>query len=164
MTPIDEVLKLVDVIKARFAERAAVNDAIGQESALVLSLLQPLPPFSGTFSPSRHPAIRHLDAALRPGDSSDPSILEAIHVIAFNLPWQYAYPERADSPRLQEKIAFAEIIGPDAPFRSDHVCLGVTLIGPDTFYPPHRHPATELYLVVAGEATWTAGKASHIES
>jgi len=56
---------------------------------------------------------------------------------------------------LGQNIAFAEIIGPAAPFRSDSVCLGLTLIGPETLYPVHRHPAIELYYVVAGIATWT---------
>jgi gentisate 1,2-dioxygenase len=56
---------------------------------------------------------------------------------------------------LGQNIAFAEIVGPAAPFRSDSVCLGLTLIGPETLYPAHRHPAIELYYVVAGIATWT---------
>jgi len=29
------------------------------------------------------------------------------------------------------------------------------LIGPQTLYPKHRHPAIELYHVVAGTAAWT---------
>ena len=36
--------------------------------------------------------------------------------------------------------AVAQIVGPLAPFRSNTVCLGLTLIAADSFYPPHRHP------------------------
>jgi hypothetical protein len=49
---------------------------------------------------------------------------------------------------------------PEAPHVSERVCLGLTLIGPNTFYPPHRHPAIELYYVVIGEATRTANESS----
>lgn len=52
-------------------------------------------------------------------------------------------------------MAFAEIIGPEAPYRSPSVCIGLTLIGPGTLYPLHLHPAIELYLVAAGTAIWS---------
>jgi quercetin dioxygenase-like cupin family protein len=37
--------------------------------------------------------------------------------------------------------------------------LGFTLIAPHTNYPAHAHPAIELYLVVAGAASWRLGDA-----
>jgi len=52
-------------------------------------------------------------------------------------------------------MAWAEIVGPpESLFHSDHVCFGLTLIGPHTHYPAHTHPAVELYQVVAGTAQW----------
>ncbi|MDR0440385.1 MAG: AraC family ligand binding domain-containing protein, partial [Candidatus Accumulibacter sp.] len=59
-------------------------------------------------------------------------------------------------PDIGERMAWAELVGPIAPFHSDEVCLGLTAIGPHLRYPPHRHPATETYLVVSGTASWTA--------
>ena len=79
----------------------------------------------------------------------------ALGPIAGRLPWRYGYAPRADAPDLGQRMAWAEIVGPAAPIRSDRVGFGLTFIGRDTFYPPHRHPAVELYGVVSGTALWT---------
>lgn len=54
-------------------------------------------------------------------------------------------------------MAWAEIIGPGAPLRHAALCLGFVLFAPETYYPPHAHPAVELYHVISGAALWTAG-------
>jgi quercetin dioxygenase-like cupin family protein len=46
----------------------------------------------------------------------------------------------------------------DAP----HCRVGFTLIAPNTFYPMHAHPATELYWIIAGHAEWSASGARRI--
>jgi quercetin dioxygenase-like cupin family protein len=43
--------------------------------------------------------------------------------------------------------------------RANGCCFGFTLIAPHTHYPAHAHPAIELYLVIAGAATWGLGDA-----
>ena len=82
------------------------------------------------------------------------------------LPWRYSYPPRpaesADAVDLAERIAFAEIIGPRAPLDAPGCRAGFTLIAPATFYPPHAHPAVELYLVIAGQAQWTTPGAERL--
>ena len=72
------------------------------------------------------------------------------------LPWRFSYAPRPDMPDIGERMAWAELVGPIAPFHSHRVCLGLTAIGPHLLYPPHYHPAVETYLVVSGTATWTA--------
>jgi mannose-6-phosphate isomerase-like protein (cupin superfamily) len=89
------------------------------------------------------------------------ALLDEILPIAPSLPWHYNYPLHKNLPELGQDIAFAEIIGPEAPFRSDSVCLGLTLIGKEILYPAHYHPAIELYYVVTGTATWTLNGISH---
>jgi quercetin dioxygenase-like cupin family protein len=75
------------------------------------------------------------------------------------LPWRYSYAPRADAPDIGSRMAWAELVGPIAPFKSDEVCLGLTAIGPGLLYPAHRHPAVETYLVLHAAARWTsAGK------
>jgi mannose-6-phosphate isomerase-like protein (cupin superfamily) len=150
------ILALIEVIKTHFQRRQAKSDTVTQEIAKVLSLLDPLPALVGTFQRNHHPSTRHLEAALFSGNASTTDLLAAIRPVAFDLPWRYSYAKRADAPGLEENMAFAEIIGPEAPFKSDRVCLGLTLIGPETLYPAHAHPAVELYYVAAGTATWTA--------
>ena len=147
---------LIGTIQTHFQRRKAIGDAVGKEATSVLSLLEQLPPLEGTFTRSYHPSTRHLGPAFEAGNASTADLIAAIRPIAFNLPWRYSYSKRDDAPRLEENIAFAEIIGPEAPFKSESVCLGLTLIGPDTLYPPHEHPAVELYYVAAGTATWIA--------
>ena len=135
--------------------RKATDDAVGREIQKILSLLQPLPALTGRFSKSSQAATRHIEPALRAGNESTQALLEAIGPVIRYLPWRYSYPPRNDRADLGQHIAFAEIVGPEAPFRSDRVCLGLTLIGPQTLYKMHRHPAIELYHVMAGTAAWT---------
>jgi len=155
-TNVLSILTLIGTIQAHFQRRQAANDVVAQEIARVLSLLTPLPELDGVFPRTRHPAARHLAAAFEAGNASTADLLAAIRAVARNLPWRYSYAKRDDAPGLEKNMAFAEIIGPEAPFQSDRVCLGLTLIGPKTFYPAHAHPAIELYYVAAGTATWTA--------
>jgi len=150
------ILQLIEAMKLRLNQRAVTSDDVGQEAARVLALLNPLPALTGTFPKSEHPSTSHLETAFADGDDAAAALLTAIRPVAFHLPWRYSYAKRSDAQGLEDNMAFAEIIGPEAPYASERVCLGLTLIGPNTFYPPHRHPAIELYYVVAGKATWTA--------
>jgi mannose-6-phosphate isomerase-like protein (cupin superfamily) len=158
------ILKLIATIRVHLQRRAATEDAVGREAAKVLSLLEPPPPLDGRFSGSRHPSTRHLNAALNAGDASTAALLAAVRPIAFDLPWRYSYAKRDDSPGLEDNVSFAEIIGPDAPFKSQQVCLGLTLIGPATLYPSHVHPAIELYYVASGTAAWIANGVTSLHS
>ena len=150
------IFNLIESIQTHFRRYPAREDAVGTEVARVLALLDPLPPLEGNFSRSAHPSIRHLDAAFKAGNDSTRELVNAIRPVAFDLPWRYSYSKRDDAPGLEENMAFAEIIGPEAPFKSQRVCLGLTLIGPGWLYPAHAHPAIELYYVAAGTATWGA--------
>ncbi len=149
-------LQLIGTIQAHLQRRTVTEDAVGKEAARVLELLEPLPPVDGPFSRSSHPSVRYLDAAMEAGNDSTVGLLDAIRPVAFELPWRYSYAKRDDAPGLENDMAFAEIIGPEAPYRSPSVCIGLTLIGPGTLYPLHSHPATELYYVAAGTAVWIA--------
>jgi len=152
----DSILRLIGAIKAQFRWPKVTDNAVKVEISKVLALLEPLPQLEGSFARSSHPSTRHLEAALEAGNASTADILGAIRPVAFDLPWRYSYAKRSDAPGLEDNMAFAEIIGPEAPFKSESVCLGLTLIGPETLYPPHAHPAIELYYVAAGTATWIA--------
>jgi quercetin dioxygenase-like cupin family protein len=78
------------------------------------------------------------------------------------LPWIYHYPLREADPYLSERVAFAELIGPDGPLRAPGARVGFTVMAERTFYPPHAHPAVELYLVLAGHAEWQASNRMRI--
>jgi len=149
-----EVLSLITAIRGTFAERSPSDDRVGREIRKVLAGLEKLPPATSGFSMSNHAVTRHIAAALRAGNESTAGLLDRIAAVSHFLPWTYRYPFRADAPGLGQSVAFAEIVGPKAPIASDRVCLGLTLLGPRTLYPSHRHPAIEIYYVAAGTAVW----------
>jgi quercetin dioxygenase-like cupin family protein len=151
----DGILALVAAIKASYLLHQSAEDAIDREIKTVLLLLDPLPNLTGSFVENNHPVIQNAAAAFDAETPSTAALAESIRPVIEFLPWRYSYPPRNDAPDLGEHIAFAEIIGPEAPFRSDSVCLGLTLIAPQTLYSAHRHPAVELYYVVTGTAAWT---------
>lgn len=147
---------LLAALRHRFEARPRQADEIADEIGRVSAVLDRLPSEPELPEPTLHPLTRHLAAALSLTAASAPVVAPTLVPIARLLPWRYGYRPRQDAPGLEEAMGWAEIVGPEAPFRSGEVCFGLTLIGPDTFYPPHRHPARELYHVLAGNAAWTA--------
>lgn len=145
---------LLSVLRRNFAQRGLIPGEAGAEALRISALLDELPPLSGVFTGNEHPATRHLSNALAVATGPTAKLLVAIRPAARDLPWRYSYEHRDDAPSLGESIAYAEIIGPDAPYRSKIFCLGLTLIAPESLYPLHRHPAVELYYVLSGTASW----------
>ena len=89
-------------------------------------------------------------------DGNNPAhgIIAAIAALHDRLPWFYHYPKPPDDPDLDQRVAFAELIGPGGPLANGNSLVGFTLMAPETFYPLHTHPAVELYMVVSGNAQW----------
>jgi mannose-6-phosphate isomerase-like protein (cupin superfamily) len=56
-----------------------------------------------------------------------------------------------------ENYGYVEIVGRGGLAVSDRVAAGLLLLGPETAYPPHAHPATEHYFVLNGTARWGLG-------
>ena len=132
------------------------DTATADEIALVkhfVARADPEPAF--ILETTRHPLIAHIAPAIAATAKRFPDLASALHRVAAGLPWRYGYGARADLPGLETRMGYAEIVGPAAPFRSKEVCLGVTLLAPQTVYPAHRHPAVELYRIVAGRPQWT---------
>ena len=161
-------LAAVEAIRGHFAERLAAHretPEITAELEQVLSLLATVD-FSQVdekhLHASDHPVIRQLrHVNVSRGESSTQAIFQAFLPHLETLPWRYSYTPRPDAPDIGERMAWAELVGPIAPFHSNKVCLGLTAIGPNLLYPLHRHPAVETYLVVSGTANWTANGVTH---
>lgn len=158
MTPTQPafIQDLVAAIISHYSQQKTVAGEIAGEVKNVAALLQSIPLPNRHFPLSRHPITKYIEDSLEHGNSSTLNLIQLLRPAMPFLPWRYSYSKREDAPDLGERIAFAEIIGPEAPFPSRTVCLGLTLIGPKTFYPAHHHPAIELYYVIAGTAEWTA--------
>jgi len=158
--PLSKIAEPIRSIRDHFERRQHIDDATGRELRHVLRELDLATPGGATVQGSGHSVIRHLEPALarRPGQLTD--VIDAFRPFFAGLPWRYSYASRADAPGLELNMGWAELVGPVAPFRSDTVCLGFTLIGPRINYPLHWHPAVEVYLVINGTAIWTAGQQS----
>ena len=160
-------LAAVDAIRAGFAARLAAGcetSAVAAEIKKVLDLLAGVD-FSRAdekhLQASGHPVIQQLqqvnaESSAESSASATSAIFRAFLPLLNALPWRYSYEPRADAPDIGARMAWAELVGPIAPFHSEVVCLGLTAIGPHLLYPAHRHPAVETYLVVSGTANWTA--------
>ena len=59
---------------------------------------------------------------------------------------------------LQNKV-YTEIIGPNGLLISETCRVGFLILGPDIYYPPHNHEATELYHTLSGQGAWQQGDA-----
>lgn len=126
------------------------------DTLLGLSLTDERP--QSPVRPFRLPACDFLEDALALGrNGPEGTIAGAISAIAPALRWTYSYPDDPRRPGLASSVAFAQIIGPQGLKRDDRRLLGLTLMAPETVYPPHTHPAIEFYLVIAGTALWQAG-------
>jgi mannose-6-phosphate isomerase-like protein (cupin superfamily) len=165
----DAALAAIGAIRSVFALRLAAGQespGLTTELANILRLLAEVD-FSDVspahLVPSRHPVISHLRGLTPPATdmaADDPTgasaIFRAFLPILADLPWRYSYKPRADAPDIGQRMAWAELVGPIAPFSSHHVCLGITAMDANLCYPAHRHPAVETYLVLHGTANWTA--------
>jgi mannose-6-phosphate isomerase-like protein (cupin superfamily) len=104
---------------------------------------------SGGYPPV--PILRTI-AGLHSRLPSARALLDAIRSKVEDLRW---YPAPSTVPsHVLNRLAAAELIGPDGECYSDRDRLGVFVMEAETDFPSHRHCASEFYAVVAGTATW----------
>lgn len=74
---------------------------------------------------------------------------------ALKAAWRQNPSYRAHPPSagFLDNYGYLECAGPDAPLRTSSLRLGLLLLGPDTLYPQHHHPAEEVYLPL-GPGRW----------
>jgi len=153
-----DVCAAVSALIAHYRARSQGDDAVAAELRSVLSLLPEIVPVqtADIHGDPGHSVSRFVDDALAPKLGTVSDVSDALRPIAAILPWRFSYAPRADLPGLENRMAWAEFVGPEAPIHSDKIGIGVTLIGPHTLYPAHFHPAVESYFVLSGTALWTA--------
>lgn len=145
---------LADLVRLLRGRLDRAEGRAAAEAAHVQALLDRASAQQTPYAATAHPLTRHLAAALAGLDRDAPEIAAALRPLAEGLPWRYGYAPRDDLPDLHRNMGWAEFVGPEAPFHSDEVCLGLTLIGPHAHYAGHSHPAVELYHVLTGAAEW----------
>ena len=74
------------------------------------------------------------------------------------------YVAAPPDPDFLRNYGYVVLAGPGGLVESERLALGFLLLGPQTHYPTHRHPAAEIYIVAAGPAEWRKGEDPwHIE-
>ncbi|OAM91408.1 dimethylsulfonioproprionate lyase family protein [Termitidicoccus mucosus] len=163
--PLSRAVTAIDVLRRHFecqiAIEADTDPMLSRELAGVLESLGAVDYRDGFLQPGAHPVARQFADPPHSADGTVVDALAAFLPLGEALPWRYGYTPRPDLPGLESRMAWAELVGPEAPFHSDRVCLGLTFIGPRVRYPEHAHPAVEVYFVLSGTALWTADGVTH---
>jgi hypothetical protein len=109
----------------------------------------------GSVEPRSQPVLRHLPTALRLGDPTTASVCALIDRLSPVLQWRCN--ESYTGADFLDGYAYCELVGPNGHRRHADIALGLLLLGPRVTYPPHAHPAAEIYAVIAGRAQWQQG-------
>ncbi len=73
------------------------------------------------------------------------------------LAWRQTYAADDFGPEFLLCYGWTELIGTRGPVPSHSLACGFLLLGPDLEYPRHYHTAEEIYVVLAGNASWRRG-------
>jgi quercetin dioxygenase-like cupin family protein len=85
------------------------------------------------------------------------SVVRTLVRTAGRLRWSQSYRVPAVSETFLRNYGWTELLGLTGPVASEHLAAGFLMLAPQTHYPPHRHQAEELYVLLAGRALWHQG-------
>jgi hypothetical protein len=72
--------------------------------------------------------------------------------------WRQTYTASEIGAAFLENYGYSEIVGLSGPLASERLACGFLLLGPETHYPRHGHEAEEVYIPLAGTASWQQGE------
>ena len=114
--------------------------------------------------PASQPVVAwHLRTACElSGESATPSraLADAVLTDAAMLRWLDIYEQYDDEPDMavfRRSYAYTTLIGPGGPLPCGELYMGISLQGPDIYYPPHAHRAVETYAIIGGTGDWKRG-------
>ena len=136
-------------------ELTAFFSAWPPDGAVRSSAVQPLAAHASARSVPVLQWLPHIAA----GDGFAADLLRCLVETAPLLAWRQTYGLTDVAADFLQRYAYTELVGPEAPLSSAHIACGFLLLGPDTFYPRHRHPAEEIYVTLSGNARWLQGDA-----
>ncbi|MEM6759161.1 MAG: dimethylsulfonioproprionate lyase family protein [Pseudomonadota bacterium] len=76
-----------------------------------------------------------------------PDLVHAVLAAAPHMLWRGTYD---DSAPFMERWGCFTVLGEGGPFVASRLRVFVVYMPPGLYYPSHRHPAEEIYLVIAG--------------
>ena len=72
--------------------------------------------------------------------------------------WTEFYEENEWNKSFLPAFAAGEGTGSDGRLQHDGFILGLFILGPDTYYPEHAHPAEEFYIILTGSPEFRKGE------
>ena len=91
-------------------------------------------------------------------------LFEAARNTVDHVRWTDFYEEDSWSRSFLDEFANGEGIGPDGALYHSEIILGLFILGPETFYPAHAHPAEEFYIVLTGKPQFKVGVNGEFET
>ena len=82
-----------------------------------------------------------------------PNLQNAVLLASDHMLWRETY-KGCNGTQFMDRWGCFAVVGEGGPFASDKLRLFVIYMPPSLFYPWHRHPAEEMYLVIAGQAVF----------
>jgi hypothetical protein len=107
--------------------------------------------------PSALPVLRWLPDAKADAPAVCLELVDELCRDAPSMAWRRTYTTAEVSADFLENYGYSEIVGLTGALASQRIACGFLLLGPATFYPRHRHEAEEIYIPLAGTASWQDG-------
>jgi uncharacterized RmlC-like cupin family protein len=144
----------------------ALSELLAREPAIAAPFIAglPKPPFLAQRPTGEAdlPICRFWPHCLDAGAAADPVIAQfaaALRQLTPSLRWRQNpnYRQAPPSDDFLANYGYVEICGSYGLVAAE-IRFGVLVLGPGTCYPPHRHPAEEIYIPL-GYGSWQRGEA-----
>lgn len=100
-------------------------------------------------------ACRHLEECYNTNINEDDRVLiQLIESVEEYITWTEGYMDEISDNEFLNNFSYGEIIGRNGFYFNSKVTIGLTIIGPNLFYPWHHHPAVEFYYILNSNSKW----------
>jgi mannose-6-phosphate isomerase-like protein (cupin superfamily) len=148
------VFHLLAVIQTRLVQALAYQPHLAPVLHTVIDHLRRVPIEIQPLMARRLPVCRYLPDLLH--QQSEEPVSRALTILLPHLAWVQNpnYMQGKMPMTFLENYGYADIISRRGLIFDHAFALGFLVLGPHTEYPPHNHPAAELYYTVSGTARW----------
>jgi quercetin dioxygenase-like cupin family protein len=149
--------RLLDALAASWEAAACVEESAQPHLATALERLRAARETRAVVPAARAAAAHVPAAAALACPATEQLGAAAAAAAAEGLGWTGPAPVAGDDPARTAFVAgyaYAWLAGPAGPLVTPALAVFLTIQAPHVTYPPHAHPAVELYQVVGGRAEW----------
>ena len=107
--------------------------------------------------PSTLPVLRYLPELKSDAPAFSRDLVNDIGRAAPTMAWRRTYTEADVGAAFLQNYGWSEIVGTSGPLPSERVACGFLVLGPQIHYRRHEHEAEEVYIPLAGTASWQQG-------